>query len=207
VQSSTSESAQYGVNKIETRTVTPAGRIQRVTAAILVDDAAVPTVVNGKQTFKKVKRSQEELDKIQQLAQGVIGFDAKRGDSISVQNLSFDSPVSAFDLPAPNWTEKAQKAANDYSSLLRPVSLLGLFLLAYLFVLRPIQKHALAPGQHQPAQPTLENPQGNQRMAIGYGGNDTRGANQLKEQTIELIRQKPANTARAVQAWLREEPS
>jgi hypothetical protein len=29
----------------------------------------------------------------------------------------------------------------------------------------------------------------------------------LKEQTAEMIRQKPVNTARAVQAWLREEPS
>ena len=32
-------------------------------------------------------------------------------------------------------------------------------------------------------------------------------AHLLKEQTIELIKQKPANTTRAVQAWLREEPS
>jgi hypothetical protein len=32
-------------------------------------------------------------------------------------------------------------------------------------------------------------------------------ATQLKDQTIELIKQKPANTTRAVQAWLREEPS
>jgi flagellar M-ring protein FliF len=207
---STSESEQYGVNKIETHTVVPAGRIQRVTAAILVDDAVVRSVVNGKETFKKVKRSQEELDKIQQLAQGVIGFDAKRGDTISVQNLSFDSPVTAADLPAPTWTVKAQKAVTDYSSLLRPASLLVLFMLAYLFVLRPIQKQALSPAQpHQVAQPVLEPPPGTNRLGGGFGGAslDTRGATQMKEQTIELIRQKPVNTARAVQAWLREEPS
>jgi flagellar M-ring protein FliF len=185
----------------------PAGRIQRVTAAILVDDAVVRSVVNGTETFKKVKRSPEELDKIQQLAAGVIGFDAKRGDTISVQNLSFDSPISAADLAPPNWEAKAQKAVTDYSSLLRPVSLLLLFVLAYLFVLRPIQRQALSPGRpNQAAQPVLENaPAG--RLAIGGGINDTRGATQLKEQTIEMIRQKPVNTARAVQAWLREEPS
>jgi flagellar M-ring protein FliF len=207
-QSSTSESAQYGVNKTETHIVTPAGRIQRVTAAILVDDATVRTVVNGKETFKKTKRTPEELDKIQQLAAGVIGFDAKRGDTISVQNLSFDSPVSVGDLAAPNWEVKAQKAVTDYSSLVRPVSLLLLFIMAYLFVLRPIQRQAFAPGQSYPvAEPALEGAQAN-RLAIGAGGmNDTRGANQLKEQTIEMIRQKPVNTARAVQAWLREEPS
>lgn len=206
-QSSTSESAQYGVNKTETHTVMPAGRIQRVTAAILVDDAVVRTVVNGKETFKKAKRSPEEMDKIQQLAAGVIGFDAKRGDTISVQNLSFDSPISGADLAAPNWQQKAEKAVTDYSSLVRPVSLLLLFVLAYLFVLRPIQRQALSPGQpYQAAQPVLENSSSN-RMAIGGGINDTRGATQLKEQTIEMIRQKPVNTARAVQAWLREEPS
>jgi flagellar M-ring protein FliF len=207
VQSSISDSAQYGVNKTETHTVMPAGRVQRVTAAILVDDAVVHSMVNGKETFTKIKRSQEELDKIQQLAAAVIGFDAKRGDTISVQNLSFDSPVSGADLTAPTWEQKAQKALTDYSSLLRPVSLLLLFVLAYLFVLRPIQRQALSPGQpHQAAQSVLENAQAG-RLAIGGGINDTRGATQLKEQTIEMIRQKPVNTARAVQAWLREEPS
>jgi flagellar M-ring protein FliF len=197
------------VNKVDTHTVIPAGRVQRVTAAILVDDAIIRSVVSGKETFKRVKRSPQELEQIQQLAEGVIGFDAKRGDTISVQDLAFDSPVSAIDLPAPNWTAKAQKAVTDYSSLLRPVSLLLLFLLAYLFVLRPIQKHALAPGQpYQATQPAMESGPVVNRLAGGYGGgNDTMGAKQLKEQTIELIRQKPANTARAVQAWLREEPS
>jgi flagellar M-ring protein FliF len=210
VQTSTTQSAQYGVNKTDTHTIIPAGRIQRVTAAILVDDAVIRNVVGGKETFNKIKRSPEELAQIQQLAEGVLGFDAKRGDSISVQDLSFDSPVSAADFPAPSWTEKAQKAVTDYSSLLRPVSLLILFLLAYLFVLRPIQKHALSPVQpYQPEQPALESGSIPNRLAGGYGGgaNDTLGATQLKQQTIELIRQKPANTARAVQAWLREEPS
>jgi hypothetical protein len=35
----------------------------------------------------------------------------------------------------------------------------------------------------------------------------TARAAQLKEQTVEMIRQKPLHTARAVQAWLHEEPS
>jgi len=209
-QSSTSENAQYGVNKTEVHTITPAGKIQRVTAAIVVDDAVVETTVNGKKALKRVKRSQDELDKIQQLAQGVIGFDAKRGDTISVQDLAFDTPVAVTDLPAPTLAIRAEKAVSDYSSLLRPLSLLGLFMLAYLFVLRPIQKQALAPGQpHQPGQPVLPGGQGAGRLTIGQveSGDEQRRAAKLKEQTIELIRQKPVNTTRAVQAWLREEPS
>jgi flagellar M-ring protein FliF len=207
-QSSMSDSSEYGVNKVETHTVVPAGRIQRVTAAIVVDDAIVRNVVGGKTTYTRRKRSQDELDRIQQLAEGVIGFDVKRGDTISVQDLAFDAPVTAADLPAPTLVERAQKTVTDYSSLMRPLSLLGLFLLAYLFVLRPIQKQALAPGQPM-AQPALPGAPRQDRFAIASVEmiDDTRRAAQLKEQTIEQIKQKPANTARAVQAWLREEPS
>jgi flagellar M-ring protein FliF len=210
-QTSTTESAQYGVNKTETHTIMPAGRIKRITAAILVDDAIVKTTQGGKATMQRVKRSPEELAKIQQIAEAVIGFDAKRGDTISVQDLAFDTPVvNPSDLPAPKWTEKVQKTVTDYSSLLRPVSLLALFLMAYLFVLRPIQKQALAPGLALPAGAGMQAElPGGMRAGLGAGSmepvHDTRRAAQLKEQTIELIKQKPVNTARAVQAWMRED--
>jgi flagellar M-ring protein FliF len=210
-QSSKSETAQYGVNKTEIHTVQPAGKIQRVTAAILVDDVIVKTVDKaGKATYKKAKRSQEELDKIQKLAEAAIGFDAKRGDSISVQNLSFDSTGTPDDLPTPSLIQKAQKNVGEYTSILRPVSLLVLFVLAYMFVLRPIQKHALAPGQPQVTEQTaLTGAPGAGRLAAGSPelADETRRATQLREQTIETIKQKPVNTARAVQAWMREEPS
>jgi flagellar M-ring protein FliF len=207
-QSSMSDNTQFGVNKIETHTLVPAGRIQRVTAAILVDDAVVRSAAGGKVSYTRQKRSQDELDRIQQLAQAVIGFDAKRGDTISVQDMSFDTPVTAADLPAPNLMERTQKAMTDYSSLLRPLSLLVLFLLAYLFVLRPVQKQALAPVQIN-AQPALAGAPKVERLGTGFGemNLDAQRATQLKEQTIELIKQKPVNTARAVQVWLREEPS
>ncbi len=72
----------------------------------------------------------------------MIGFDAKRGDTISVQDMSFASDARYGRMPAPGLAERVQKTVSDYSSLLRPVSLLVLFVLAYLFVLRPIQKQA-----------------------------------------------------------------
>ena len=82
LQTSKSESAQYGVNKTVIHTVSPAGRIDRVTAALLIDDAVVKTVQGGKTTFSRRPRSQEELNKIQELAQAAIGFDceARRHD-------------------------------------------------------------------------------------------------------------------------------
>jgi flagellar M-ring protein FliF len=209
MQLSKSENAEYGVNKVVVHRVVPAGQVQRVSAAILVDDAVVKTGQGSKVSFKKLKRSQEELDKIQQLAQAVIGFDAKRGDTISVQNMAFDN-AAELEPPTHHWTQEVQKTVSDYSSVLRPLSLLVLFLLAYMFVLRPIQKQALAPVQaNQDGQPALAAGPRSDRLTAGAAsaGDDTQRAAQLKEQTIELIKQKPVNTTRAVQAWLREEPS
>ena len=58
--------------------------------------------------------------------------------------MSFDTTVDPADIPAPNLADKVQKGVAEYTSILRPVSLLVIFLLAYLFVLRPIQKHVLS---------------------------------------------------------------
>ncbi len=209
-QSSKTESAQYGVNKSVTHTITPAGGIRRISAALLVDDMIVRTTDNkGKVKTTRQKRSQDELNKIQQLAEAAIGFDAKRGDTISVQNLSFDADATENDLPVPNLASEVQKTVSDYSSLLRPLSLLGLFLLAYLLVIRPVQKHAFRqselPAGLQPALATA-NAQGlpSESMdAIDVG----KRAAQLKLQMSELAKQNPVDTAHAMQSWMREERS
>lgn len=210
-QRSTTDNAQYGVNKTVVHTITPAGRIQRISAAILVDDEVVRTVNHGKTQFTRRRRSQQELDQIRDLAQAAIGFDAKRGDTISVQDMAFDNDVTSVDMTPATWTTKVQKTVTDYSSILRPAALLVLFLMAYLFVLRPVQKHVLAtaPGAPASVQTPAEAAQlegSTIPMPELPGGNRARAA-LLKEQTVEMIRQKPVHTARAVQAWLREEPS
>ena len=87
-------------------------------------------------------------------------------------------------------------------------------MLAWLFIVRPVQKHVLSPAYlPTPAQAAAlagsqtETPALHASMHAPELGKGTVRAALLKEQTAELIRQKPVNTARAVQAWLREEPS
>jgi len=207
-QLSTTENARYGVNRIVLHRVVPAGQLQRISAAILVDDAVVKTVVGGKVTFARHARSPETLNQIQQLAQAVVGFDVKRGDTISVQDMSFATDDDGS-VAAPGLAERVQKTVSDYSSLLRPMSLLVLFMMAYLFVLRPIQKQALgAAVARVPEQSVLAVPVVVEQLALEVKetADSTRRAGQLKEQAIEQIRQKPADTVKALQAWLREEP-
>lgn len=210
MQISTTENARYGVNRVVEHRVVPAGQLQHISAAILVDDAVVKTVRGGKVAFSHHARSQAELNQIQQLAQAVIGFDAKRGDTISVQDMPFASDADDASVPSPGLAEKVQRAVSDYSSLIRPGSLLALFLLAYLLVLRPIQKQVLGvPASHAASQAALERPAHAEQLALA--ASDTTDARQrageLKEEAIEMITRKPTNTTRAVEAWLRQEAS
>jgi flagellar M-ring protein FliF len=99
-----------------------------------------------------------------------------------------------------------QKTVSDYSSLLRPLSLLVLFMLAYVLVLRPVQKHALSANQLAAGtQPALAAAAANaQPLTAAEIGPGIHRAAQLKAQTVDLVRQKPVDTARAMQAWMRE---
>ncbi len=197
------------MNRVVLHRVVPAGQLQRISAAILVDDEVVRNVAGGNVTFARRARSQATLNQIQQLAQAVIGFDAKRGDTISVQDMSFASDDDAANVLAPGLPERVEKVVSDYASLLRPMSLLVLFVMAYLFVLRPIQKQALSSGAAQVAeQPVLAAQPVVEQLALEAKETPetTLRASQLKEQAIEQIKQKPVDTARALQAWLREEP-
>ena len=212
-QVSKTESATYGVNKVTTHSLEPAGRIKRVTAALLVDDMITRKLEkNGKWSETRTKRSPQELQQIQILAQNAIGIDATRGDVITVQNLSFAQAQEA-DTVAPTVFEKARKGLSDYSSIVRYAMLVVLFVLAYALMLRPLQKKVLAQEvqvpKPQPSLPTAETamplPSISATTTTNSGGGGATNTRALREQLGQQIAAEPAKSARLLQTWLREE--
>jgi len=204
-QMSKTESATYGVNKVTTHSMEPAGRIKRITAALLVDDAITRKLEkDGKWSETRTKRSPQELQQIQLLAQNAIGIDTARGDVVTVQNLSFaSSPPN--EVAAPSALEKARKGLADYSTLVRYAMLTILFVMAYMLMVRPLQKKVLAqevplPQPELPgaADASLALPAVTVPAAI-------LSARALKEQLGTQVAAEPAKSARLLQAWLREE--
>jgi flagellar M-ring protein FliF len=179
----------------------------------VVDDAIEVTQdKRGKRTETRRKRTPEELKQIQELAQAAIGFDATRGDTITVQNLSFkESPVETP--PKPSLTERVQVALHDWSSLVRYGSLLLLFLLAYGLLLRPMKKQILATMKQLPARRAAaqkEAAQAGTVLAAHPGSEllselpDLQQALALKKQLVDKVKADPMATTRLVQGWLRE---
>lgn len=199
-QTSKTESATYGVNKTTRHSMQPAGRIKRITAALLVDDAVTRKLEkNGKWTETRVKRTAQELQQLQTLAQNAIGIDTTRGDAITVQNLSF-AAAAAEDFAPITIFDKARRGLTDYSSIVRYAMLALLFAMAYLLMIRPMQKKVLEQVVPVPAAPILAEIEALPTLPTNVGG----GAG-LRELLGQQITAEPAKNARLVQAWLREE--
>jgi flagellar M-ring protein FliF len=203
-ETSKTESATYGVNKITLHSMQPAGRVKRITAALLVDDAVTrKQEKNGKWSDTRIKRTAQELQQIQILAQNAIGIDTARGDVITVQNLPFATEPDAEMTPV-SAIERVRKGMSDYSTLVRYAMLIILFVMAYILMIRPVQKRALAGGETPPKE--LPGPEPEPAMAypipIVNAGASTRA---LKEQLVQQVTSEPVRSARLIQSWLREE--
>ncbi len=206
-ESAKTENSTYGVNKTVTHSLEPAGRVRRVTAALLVDDAVIhKQLPKGKVQEVRVKRSPEELKQLQDLAAAAIGLDTARGDILTIEDMSFDQPVAA-EVPPVSAGERVRKALNDYAVAIRYGSLLTLFLLGYLLMVRPVQKRALGGAKELPqpvAVPLLADVEPMQ-LPPAHPGDEALRSGALKEQLVQMVKAKPENSTRAVQAWLRED--
>lgn len=204
-ESSKTESATYGVNRVTRHLIEPAGGIRRLTAAVLLDDALERKQEKGKWVETHHRRTPEELKTISELAQAAIGFNSARGDVISVQNLSFEHPVAA-DIPSMTLVDKARNGINEYSSIIRYAGIAVLFLMVYMLMLRPIQKRALAAPPPAPLAAGISEGGNPEALEANEHAASLSARSQiLRKQLAEFVKAEPESSTNAVRAWLREE--
>ncbi len=211
-QSSKSESATYAVSKSVRRVSQPAGRVRRITASVLVDDASeTRQEKDGKTTSVRRKRTPEEMTAIEKLARAAIGVDEQRGDLLALENLSFQTAPAEI-VPPPGKIDKYRLLVQPWLGALRYVGITLLFLFVYAMVLRPVKKQAMDAFRQIPqrlAQP-LGAPAGAAGALAGIelpaGTEDAKRAQIMRKELNEKIRSDPAAASRLVQSWIREQP-
>ena len=211
-QSSTSENATFGVNKVVRHTTSPAGRIHRLTAAILVNDVVERKQLKGKWVTATHKRTPQQLTQIADLAKGILGADAARGDVVTVQNMTFDDS-DAVDAPL-TMLEKVQNGMKQFSTPLRYAAMLLLFLMVWALMIRPVQRQVLASMKELPAPmggesamlpgAAVANPGLTSNAAKAALENDAETV-RLKRELTDLVQAEPASMTRTLQSWLRED--
>jgi flagellar M-ring protein FliF len=209
-QSSHSESETYVVSKSVRHTLQPAGRIRRIAAAVLIDDAV--EAAEGKPPLRR-KRTADEMKEIEQLAGAAIGLDAQRGDVLAVQNLSFQELPVQKPVP-PSKVETTRRVVLEWLGLLRYLGIFALFLIVYFLMLRPVKKQILTSLRELPARIAQRKETGDPGAVTLAGGGveielpagteQARRAGTLKKQLADKVKAEPAAAGRLVQSWIRE---
>jgi len=98
-QTSSSSTRNYELGRTISHVSDPAGRLVRLSVAVVVDNKAA---IDGK--GKSVPFGTQDLQHLTDLAKNAVGFDAQRGDTVSVINQAFtETPVDAAPFVQPFW--------------------------------------------------------------------------------------------------------
>ena len=199
-QSAKTEASTFGVSKTVTHTAESPGRVRRLTAAIVVNDRQVQLASRGK-AAEWHPRSADELRNLTALAQAAVGFNAQRGDFVTVEDMAFDE-----NRPQPQDTmlQGAMRQVQSSPELLRYATLLAGLIVLTAFGVRPaLRKMASGPGAAKGAKELAPNAASPQLETV-RAPERTR-AQEILEQVAGHVKREPAQTSRLLQSWIHSE--
>ena len=136
----TEETVNFEITRTMTETVTNAGALTRLSVAVMVDG----TYIGIAPEDSYVARSEIEVEQITELVRSAVGFDADRGDQVSVINMQFAR------VEAPEVVEVEAflgLGRDDYFRVAELMIFAIIAMLVVLLVLRPLVSRALSIAQ------------------------------------------------------------
>jgi flagellar M-ring protein FliF len=217
--SQTTETTNFEVSRTTVVRQTPAGEVARMSVAVIVDDEQVAGQGDdGATTVTRRPRTPEELQKIQGLVAAAVGFEAERGDHLTVQNISFEEPVA--DAPIPLTTiERVQHYAPQIWEGARLLVAGVLGVIALFFFVRPLMQRigsaapgglatpaarALAGGEPLRTVSDLEQEIEAQLEASAAQRADSRRLPVLVRRASAIGAKEPENVAKLLSSWISE---
>ena len=215
------ETNNYEISRTTKTEVTEAGRVNRISVAVLVDGSYSKNE-KGEITYKE--RGKDELDRIATLVRSAIGFDQKRGDQVEVVNLKFAEAPAAAPISEPaGFLGMLQFTKDDvmYVIELGVMMLLGLVVL--FIVVRPLVKKVLSSEEIAALANAVTAPPAEATAAVAapagqalLPGNSTahlidvaQVQGQVHAQSVhrvgELAERNPNETVSIVRQWLSED--
>ena len=216
----TEETNNYEISRTTKTEVTEAGRVNRISVAVLVD-ASYSKNEKGELIYKE--RAKDELDRIAALVRSAIGFDQKRGDQVEVVNLRFAEAPQIAPINEPTGILGMLQFTKDdvmYVIELGVMMLLGLVVL--FMVVRPLVKKilaseeiaalaaAVAPPPPEPVAPAASSPALIPGSSTAHLIDVAQVQGQVHAQSVhrvgELAERNPNETVAIVRQWLSEIP-
>jgi flagellar M-ring protein FliF len=185
----------YEIDRTMAYTRTPAGRVTRLSVAVLIDNVRT-TADDGKVTETPVPTDQ--IERLTALVKDAVGFDAARGDTVNVVNSSFLGQIAVpeGELETVPFWEKPW--VQDLAKLLGGI---GVVLLIIFSVLKPLTKGLLTQAKQSP----LLAGSGGTMVNVGHGGPGEAPGLAYEQQVAQargLVSQDPKRVAQVVKTWV-----
>src|SRR5512138_1982939 len=183
----------YEIDRTVAYTRQPAGRLKRLTVAVLVDNLRT-TDEDG--NVKETALTPEQLENMTKLVKDAVGFDQARGDSVNVVNASFKGELKPEDVqeePIPLWERPLIR------DMVKLTAGLVVLLVLVLMVLRPLIRGLLA----QPRiaySPAMEGGQGS--LPAGRSAGPQLDYDGQISQARSMVTQDAARVAQVVKTWV-----
>jgi flagellar M-ring protein FliF len=207
--SSKSTTRNYEIDRTLAYTRQPAGKLKRLTVAVLIDNMRTPQK-DGK--MKEVALTEQQLEHVTQLVKDAVGFDEARGDNVNVVNASFTTepapPEGELESP-PFWESPL------FLNMAKIGAGLIVLLVLVLSVLRPMVRTLVGPTR-PPVQiiPRVagefvdnESHQGGNNPALP--GADPKAVALTHEQQVAaartLVNQDAKRVAQVVRGWVAQD--
>jgi len=196
------ESSSYAVTRHLVHTQRGPGRVQRVVAAIVVNDRAVTEKAAKDGAVLWKQRTPEEMRRLEQLAQAAVGFDPKRSDQVVIENIAFSE--NAADARS-NWFERQAEHGSNFvrtqPTLIRTLGVIACGALVCFFVLRPLGQQV-----SKALQPLLPMPQAAIDLSVPVPPEVGRISPSQAQNTFEAVRNQirsdPQQGARLLESWI-----
>ena len=183
------------------------GRVRRMTAAIVVNDRMMRQPSKGA-AAQWQPWAANDLHNLTALAQAAVGFDATRGDVLTVEDLAFEDNAvpSAQSMPA-----QLLSTAENSPVLVKYIALLAGLLVVLAFGVRPslkIARVALTAGTGLPAKGATRE-LADQKAAPALNPPEPASlpperirAQEILEQVSGQLKREPAQSSRLLQSWI-----
>ena len=143
VNTSRSSSRNFEVDRTISHVRPHAGRINRLSVAVLVDDSPVEAAAEGEGAAAAI--TADDLARFEALVKEAVGFDEARGDSVVVVNAAFRNMGPMEEIEPPAFWEKPVLV-----DAMKQVLGAGLALALVFFVVRPMLRGVLASNSAAP---------------------------------------------------------
>jgi flagellar M-ring protein FliF len=183
----------YEIDRTVAYTRQPAGRLKRLTVAVLVDNLRA---TDDEGNVKETALTPEQLENMTKLVKDAVGFDQARGDSVNVVNASFKgelTPEEVQEDPIPLWE---RPLIRDIAKLLAGLIVV---LVIVLMVVRPLIRGLLASPRMAYAPTAL--PPGQSSLPAQAAGPSLDYDGQIS-QARSMVTQDAARVAQVVKTWV-----